>query len=408
MSDSLIEWLRRRDGKRGKTWNFLKGCDAVSEGCDGCYAVPQSNMRASNPNPKVAAQFAGLVHRVNGKLQWTGKVNFAEHLLHEPMKWKDGHYVFVNALADLFHKEVSREIIAKAFAVMALTPQHVYIILTKRPGRMQALLSNHAFWTEVGYWALELYERYPPHEGVSLDAHALPNVILGVSVENHKWADVRIPPLLNTPAAYRALSAEPLLGPLYELDGYLRRDVYRCKCGAWEKEGLTHPRCAECGREWVHKPGETRIDLVIGGGESGPGARPVHPDWVRRVRDETKAAGACFFFKQWGEWGPAPFIVRVCDPKVGWQGTAEELEAAKADSEARGATHIHTGNPIEDLDGNVTYHLHEIGHKPWSPERAGLTAPHEPMRRWGKKRAGKVLDGREWTEMPVEPVILAK
>jgi hypothetical protein len=125
----------------------------------------------------------------------------------------------------------------------------------------------------------------------------------------------------------------------------------------------------------------------------------MHPEWAISLRDQCKQNHVPFFFKQWGEWGPAPFIVRVCDPHVGWTGTDEELAAAKADSEARGATHAHTGNWFEE-DGERQYWLHEIGHKPWSLERVGLPDGTAAIRRWGKGRAGRELDGRTWDEFP--------
>ncbi|GII28262.1 DUF5131 family protein [Planotetraspora mira] len=141
------------------------------------------------------------------------------------------------------------------------------------------------------------------------------------------------------------------------------------------------------------------IDWVIVGGESGPDARPMHPAWARSLRDQAVAAQVPFHFKQWGEWGPAPFVVRVCDPKVGWQGTDAELAEAKKQSEAAGATHVHTGNYYVK-DGRTMWHIHEIGHKPWSLERVALSDGMEPIRRWGKKAAGRVLDGRIWDEQP--------
>ncbi len=125
----------------------------------------------------------------------------------------------------------------------------------------------------------------------------------------------------------------------------------------------------------------------------------MHPDWARSLRDQCAAADVPYFFKQWGGWGPAPFIVRVCDPDTGWQGTDEQLAAAKSDSEARGATAVHTGNAWKE-DGELVYEVHHIGHKPWSLERVGLPDGMEAIRRWGKKRAGRQLDGREHNAFP--------
>jgi protein gp37 len=185
------------------------------------------------------------------------------------------------------------------------------------------------------------------------------NVWMGTSVENARVLH-RVDALRRVPAAVRFLSCEPLLGPLdgVDLDG---------------------------------------IGWVIAGGESGHKARPMHPEWVRGLRDRSAAAGVPFFMKQWGEWGPAPWSVRVCDPAVGWQGTKEGLAAAKRDAEARGATHAYA--VWADEHG---WELYEPPHKPWSLERADSIDDrvHAPMRRWGKKAAGRELDGRTWDEYP--------
>lgn len=122
----------------------------------------------------------------------------------------------------------------------------------------------------------------------------------------------------------------------------------------------------------------------------------MHPEWARSLRDQCVSAGVPFLLKQWGEWGPAPWVVRVCDPKTGWQGTEAELAAAKADAEARGATHVYASWAHE-----YGHELYEPPHKPWSLERTELVDEHQaPMRRWGKKAAGRELDGRTWDEYP--------
>ncbi len=224
-----------------------------------------------------------------------------------------------------------------------------------------------------------------------------------MSIENQKWADIRVPALLGTPAAVRFLSCEPLLGPINLGIGDPHRDH-----DSDDIHGAPRPRvCLTCSDEdgqievpyFRREPGGNGIDWVIVGGESGHGARAMHPNWARSLRDQCVAAGVPFLFKQWGEWGPAPFIVRVCDPQVGWTGTDEALVEAKRDSEARGATHVHTGNWYDE-DGERKYHLHEVGHKPWSRERGGLSDHEAPMRRWGKKTAGRELDGRTWDQYP--------
>ena len=209
--------------------------------------------------------------------------------------------MFVNSMSDLFHSEIPDEYIARVFAVMALAPQHTFQVLTKRHARMRALLSSPDFLVAVeeaigGFVALNLARR------VWYDAWPLPNVWLGVSVEDQKRADLRIPFLLTTPAAVRFLSCEPLLGPVrLEFVHYFDADAYCRGCS-----GLVSPKhVPTCGTE----PGEHwGIDWVIVGGESGPHARPMHPEWARGLRDQCVAAGVAFHFKQAGsvlarEWG---------------------------------------------------------------------------------------------------------
>ncbi|MFJ3021447.1 DUF5131 family protein [Streptomyces tendae] len=362
---TTIEWTDR-------TWNPVTGCTKVSPGCDNCYAET-------------------IAHRFAGSKAFPNGFDVTQHdaRISQPLRWKKPARVFVNSMSDLFHADVPAEFIARVFAVMALTPQHTYQVLTKRPGRMRSLLSNREFLALVD----DHREQLQP--GCGDFAWPLLNVWLGVSVENQKWADIRIPALLETPAAVRFLSCEPLLGPI-DLKQAVRT------MGSERGHGLT--------ASFVHAGGCCRkfhgIDWVIVGGESGPKARAMHPEWARSLRDQCASADVPFFFKQWGEWGPAPFIVRVCDPNVGWQGTDEELAAAKKDSEARGATHVHTGHSREE-NGERSYWLHEIGHKPWSLERVGLPDGMAAIRRWGKKRAGRELDGQLHDAFPTTAAPIA-
>jgi protein gp37 len=165
--------------------------------------------------------------------------------IQEPLSWRRPRIVFVNSMSDLFHPEVPVDFIANVFGTMEATPLHTYQVLTKRAGRMASV---------VGRWAREGFQ--PP-----------PNVWLGTSVENQRWANIRIPKLVETSAAVRFLSAEPLLGPV--------------DLSAW----LSDP---------------SALHWVIAGGESGVGARPVDPEWIRDLRDQCLDAGVAFFFKQWG------------------------------------------------------------------------------------------------------------
>jgi protein gp37 len=187
-------------------------------------------------------------------------------------------------MSDLFHDQVPDEHIANVWGVMAWTPHHTFQILTKRHARMRSLLSSTAFKSLVDDAWYDFGRRYDMaskvgHPGHPYDRWPLPNVWLGVSAENQQWADIRIPALLDTPAAVRFISAEPLLGPI---------DIFRSSL---------------IDRE----PG---LDWVIVGGESGAGSRPMHPGWARRLRDECVGADIPFLFKQWGNWIPSPRGVR--------------------------------------------------------------------------------------------------
>jgi protein gp37 len=242
-----IEWSQA-------TWNPVVGCTKVSPGCDHCYAER-------------------IDERFHGKGSFA-VVRRSEEKLYLPLKWRKPRRVFVNSMSDLFHHDVPDDFIRKVFAVIAATPHHTYQVLTKRHARMRSLLNNLEWRTSVFAHESVLDLHGPPRP---LPSWPLTNVWLGVSVEDQKWADIRIPALLETPAAVRWLSCEPLLGPI-NLD-------------PWRNPGdLADPRT----------PADSRLDWVVVGGESGPGARPMHPDWARSLRDQCTDAGVSFFFKQWG------------------------------------------------------------------------------------------------------------
>ncbi|MEU8469525.1 phage Gp37/Gp68 family protein [Streptomyces sp. NPDC029006] len=388
MADTTtIEWT-------DTTWNVVTGCEKVSPGCDHCYAETFAERWRGTPGHHFETGF---------------DITLRPKRLDIPLHWRQPRKVFVNSMSDLFHKDIPDEYIARTFAVMALTPQHTYQLLTKRHGRMRAVLTDDCrcgnghvpgvHFRSAMAWAVSKANpnRIP---GVPDDAEQqvwnapwpLPNVWLGVSVEDQKRADLRIPALIDTPAAVRFLSCEPLLGPVWFSD-YIWQP---CPCCDGEGHDEACARCADGHCEDGHI---RQLHWVIAGGESGHKARAMHPDWARSLRDQCTQDHVPFFFKQWGEWGPAPFQVRVCGPDVGWQGTEDELAAAKADSEARGATHVHTGNWYDE-DGERRYWLHEIGHKPWSLERVGLPEGTAAIRRWGKKAAGRELDGRTHDAFP--------
>lgn len=262
-ANSSIEWTDR-------TWNPLTGCTKVSPGCDHCYAKT-------------------MHERFHGPGSFDTVTLHPERLA-QPLRWRKPSRVFVNSMSDLFHQDVPDEYIARVFAVMALAPRHTFQVLTKRHARMRSLLSSPIF-------RRSMYDALVSLDYAWISANQLPwplpNVWLGVSVETQQWADIRIPALLDTPAAVRFLSCEPLLGPV----------TFR-----WAK---WQPFGHEPGEVTDHLDGLRRIDWVIVGGESGPGARPMHPDWARTLRDQCVAAGVPFLFKQWGAW-------RCVDEETPW------------------------------------------------------------------------------------------
>lgn len=228
---SAIEWTEA-------TWNPVTGCDRVSEGCDHCYALTLAKRLKAMGTRR---------YQADGDPRTSGP-GFGVTLHHDqldlPVRWRRPRVVFVNSMSDLFHDAVPEDFIFDVFEAMAEASQHTFQVLTKRPGRMASVVRR---WVD--------------------DARVLPNVWLGASVENQRWAEIRVPKLVETPAAVRFLSCEPLLGGI-DLD-------------------------ALNGGEWP-------IDWVIVGGESGPGARPMHAEWARSLRDQCVSAGVPFFFKQWG------------------------------------------------------------------------------------------------------------
>ncbi|WP_331763181.1 phage Gp37/Gp68 family protein (plasmid) [Streptomyces sp. NBC_01369] len=285
-----IEWTEQ-------TWNPTTGCDRISPGCDNCYALTMAKrlkgMGAAkyqtDGNPKTSGPGFGLAMH--------------QDTLTDPLRWKKPRRVFVNSMSDLFHAKVSDEFIAQVFAVMALTPQHTYQILTKRHGRMRSLVGGPDFEKQVDRALLTVPElsnskltrrSWPlPKPG-----WPLPNVHLGVSVEDQKRADLRIPALLDTPAAVRFLSCEPLLGPVRLFETDHSRHSRDWDGGDWI--------CLDCSTDEETVAWRTTerapLDLgwVIIGGESGPGARPLNPDWVADLIDDSRTAGAAPFVKQLG------------------------------------------------------------------------------------------------------------
>jgi protein gp37 len=374
MSDgTLIGWLDR-PGHLPMTANVVYGCKHRSTGCDNCFA-PRWVARQAHLEGR-----GGIVEKnEDGKLEWTGKVLAFPERVRALRTLRAPRMIFVTALGELFDPQVSDEFLTLLWETMAASPHHIYVIFTKLAKRMHDKVTA-------------LAARF----GV------LPNVWLGVSCENQHEANTRLPWLMRTPAAIRGVSCEPLLSPIdlrsipyrgdtdYLVDALHRR--YR-NPGAPATDG------------WGTTPFSSGmanlggIDWVIVGGESAPkaAARPMHPDWARSLLKQAKDARVAAFFKQWGSWGPAPWVVRVCDPQEGWKGTDEELADAKAAAEKIGATH---SLPVwADQYGMMPT---EASHKCWSLERHELPAgsPHAPMRFYPGKSAGHLIDGRAVQQWP--------
>jgi len=214
---SNIEWT-------DVTWNPVSGCTKISPGCDHCYAERFAERWRGIPNHPYEAGFDLRLHPSR---------------LDQPLKLKRPSAIFVNSMSDLFHKDIPVEFLDQVFQVMEAAPWHRFQVLTKRSSLLRRYVNKR-------------------YEGRAAPAH----IWLGVSLENCEQLS-RIRHLQATAATVRFVSAEPLLGPLEDLD-------------------------------------LSGIHWLIAGGESGPRARPVEADWVRSLRDQCKAAGVAFFFKQWG------------------------------------------------------------------------------------------------------------
>lgn len=365
---STIEWT-------DATWNPITGCSVVSPGCTNCYAMKLAGTRLQHHPSR-----AGLTKPSKAGPVWTGEVRLNEEWLDQPLRWKRPRRIFVCAHGDLFHESVPDEWIDRVFAVMALVPHHTFQVLTKRAERMRGYLTdddlNHRISAALGSmldgdWIWDHSRLRPAIDGL-IDAFIghrmtdddlveylpapmpLPNVWLGVSAEDQARADERLPHLLATPAAVRFISAEPLLGPI-DIGWALAMQRIDIAAGFLQR-GHFAP-----GLEKLR-----RLDWIITGGESGPGARPMHPDWVRSLRDQCTAAGVPFFFKQWGEWAPGDSAGKPKTYEIGlW---------------VDGRWHMDRTTAKQAEDGNFD---------------------EEPdVYRVGKKAAGAMLDGREWREMP--------
>lgn len=306
-ANSKIEWTDH-------TWNPWIGCSKVSPGCDHCYAERDMSTRL-----KVVQWGSGAPRKRTSEANWRESLRWNAQAQREGRRYR----VFCASLADVFDNEVPAQWRGELWSIIRATPHLDWLLLTKRIGNAAGMLP--ADWFDG--W---------------------PNVWLGASIVNQAEADRDIPKLLAVPAAKRFLSMEPLLGPV-DLTCLSRRAIN--DDWTFYDDALTGFRAHKNGGS--HGP---KLDWVIVGGESGPKARPMHPAWVRSLRDQCNAAGVPFFFKQWGEWGP--YSRRSFYPA----GVAR--------------------------DGSF------VGPDEQFTDECAL------MYRNGKQAAGRLLDGRTWDEVP--------
>lgn len=279
-----IEWT-------DETWNPTRGCSRVSEGCRNCYAeriAARFNGTDIVDGQRKLRTFAGFAIRGQDGPHWTGRVELIESKLQEPLHWRKPRRVFVNSMSDLFHENLPYPDILHIFQTMGKCPRHTFQILTKRSAKMRELLSLF-WWRNLGHSPAmggDHWVKVIAGEQRAGDQNFLPNVWLGVSVENQQTADERIPLLLQTPAALRFVSYEPALGQVdfTALNGRIGGTRLDCLSGRWDDDD-------SCGES---------VDWIIVGGESGPGARPFHLEWAREAIRQCKAAGVPVFVKQLG------------------------------------------------------------------------------------------------------------
>lgn len=334
-----------------ETWNVVRGCSRVSEACRFCYAERIAATRLSGPGQP----YEGLAVRTSQGPRWTGKVQLVESLLDQPSRWRRPRRIFVNAMSDLFHQQLTFADIDRVVVEMILANWHLLQVLTKRVRRMREYLTDPATRERLA----DLLRKRGRHdmamaitEGLDIGGPSrvtkwpIPNVMWGGTMEDQGTFDSRITDLLacRQDARYLWTSMEPLLGPVD-----IRR-AFPAHYAASTNRGL------DC--------------VVVGGEHAGPDEdRPMLPAWVRDIRDVTIDAGAMFHFKQWGGWAPGVNVERISGivQTATWTGSGWALQ-------------------LEDLAQN-------IGHADDEPD----------MYRVGKKAAGRLLDGRTWDDMPAWP-----
>lgn len=321
MRKSKIEWT-------DATWNPVTGCTKVSAGCAHCYALRQATRM----------QAMGVAGYENGFAPTCHPSRLAA-----PASWVKPRKVFVCSMGDLFHDDVPFDFIERVFQTMLDTPMHTYQVLTKRPQRAHLFLDKHL--------RSDVFKHWP-----------FPNVWVGVTAENQEMANERIPWLMRIPATVRFVSAEPLLGPIDMTEAMYGQDPPGMN-GFGFTDGYGH---------------EAMIHWVIAGGESGPGARPMHPAWATGLRDQCIAAEVPFLFKQWGEW---------CDYQQ-WFLFPNVHKLTRR---------------IVLMDGRCGKSPEDLGYHGPDGEEWNAFCP-SVMVRVGKKNAGRWLERELWNEYPKQEV----
>ncbi|MFA9286089.1 phage Gp37/Gp68 family protein [Comamonas sp. SY3] len=364
--NTKIEWTDH-------TFNPWEGCQKVGPGCDNCYAETRNARyaggQAINWGPG-APRRRTSASNWNKPLMWNKNADafIAEHGRRQR--------VFCASLADVFDNAVDPQWRADLFSLIAQTPNLDWLLLTKRIGNVGSMLAQLAHGSDPD---LSLRDMMP-----------LPNVWIGATITTQAEADRDIPKLLAVPASVRFLSMEPLLGPVDLRNVAVPEEHDRLR-RPWDFEGFKFNALAEHDDDRFHQAPAT-LDWVIVGGESGPGARPMHPDWARGLRDQCEAAGVPFLFKQWGEWKPI--------------GQMEESEhRALYRSNVKAKPHENQ-DCLDDCYGRSCTVPETIAH--FDGSMHGVTEPMAFLHgtgamqtfKVGKKAAGRLLDGRTWDGFP--------
>ena len=299
MDNTKISWTHA-------SWNPQVGCSRVSAGCQNCYAevaVSRIPKRLNGAQVRGAEFYEGITRETSSGPRWTGVIKPKREVLDQPLRWKRPRKIFVNSLSDLFHENLPFSYVGAVFGVMLAAKHHTFQVLTKRPKRAaeffvwldRMAIETGDHWTRccLNLAEVELPDN-SPHKGTVVargeavhTSWPIPNVWLGVSVEDQKAADERIPILLRLPAAVRFLSCEPLLGPV-DLEPFF---------GQPDKNGeLSGPR--------LEPDGTPAIKWTIVGGESGPNFRPMDVSWAQAIQAQCEEAGVAFFYKQAAAYKP--------------------------------------------------------------------------------------------------------